>query len=90
MATPTLTIQASARGVKRVVVHWDRGDEVSAFELLRQMCPAIKELDLCVLRKGTVPRRAQKARTSKRHVVRAAAPRETRVAEDRAVRRAEQ
>ena len=61
MARPTLTIEVSARGVKRVVVHWDRGDESSAFELLRKVCPAIKELDLCVVRKGTMPRRAQKA-----------------------------
>ena len=61
MAQPTLTIEASARGVKRVVVHWDRGDESFAFELLQQACAAIKELDLSVLRKGTMPHRAQKA-----------------------------
>ncbi len=61
MAQPTLTIEASARGVKRVVVHWDRGDESSAFELLRQTFPALQELDQCVVRKGTMPRRAQKA-----------------------------
>ncbi len=59
MATPALTIELSARGINRVVVHTGRGDQSSAFDLLQQVFPALKELDQCVLRKSATPRRAQ-------------------------------
>ena len=61
MATPALTIEVSDRGINRLVIHTERGHESSPLDLLYRALPAIKELDQCVLRKGTMPRRAQKA-----------------------------
>ncbi len=45
MQEPALTIEASARGVNRIVVHVDRGDAAGGFDLLRRVLLALKELD---------------------------------------------
>ena len=45
MHGPALTIEASARGVNRIVVHVDRGDAEGGFDLLRRVLLALKELD---------------------------------------------
>ena len=49
MDTPELTVR-TRRGVDRVTVHFDRGTEDAAFELLRQALPGLQELDRCVRR----------------------------------------
>ena len=49
METPKLTVRTS-RGVDTVIVHFDRGTEDLAFELLRQVLPELRDLDRQVRR----------------------------------------
>ena len=45
MQGPALTIEASERGVDRIVVHVDRRDAAGGFDMLRRVLLALKELD---------------------------------------------
>ncbi len=45
MTRPGLTIETSAQGVDRLVVHIDRADGAGGFELLQRVLPALLELD---------------------------------------------
>ncbi len=45
MQGPALTIEASTRGVDRIIVHVDRGDAAGGFDMLRRVLLALKELD---------------------------------------------
>jgi len=41
---PQLTI-TTIRGIDRVTVHFDQGAEREAFDLIREVLPAVKDLD---------------------------------------------
>lgn len=41
---PSLTIETGA-GVRRVVVHFDRGQQAAGITLLQRILPALQELD---------------------------------------------
>ncbi len=42
---PTITVEASPRGVDRVIIAVDEGDRAGGFTLLERAMPAIRELD---------------------------------------------
>ena len=65
MQEPALTIEASARGVNRIVVHVDRGDTAGGFDMLRRVLLALKELDRRARNEGTRPR--QQGKEKDRH-----------------------
>ena len=45
MEGPTLTIEASTKGVDRIIVHLDRREAEGGFDMLRRVLLALKELD---------------------------------------------
>jgi hypothetical protein len=45
MPTPRLSVEATPRGVDRIVVHVDRRDAAGGLDLLRRLLPGIREID---------------------------------------------
>ena len=51
---PRLTVK-TRKGIDTVVVHFDRGTEQAAFDLLQRALPGVQELDRCVRRSPRPP-----------------------------------